>query len=240
MKWKIPKIWEGTCWIIGGGVSISEQFNIPSTLIPQTREEFYQFGEYLEPIYKDNVIGVNVGAFLSDKIPVAFWGDSETYSDFKNWYDNFGGLKISAAGKFSEKRYTSIYHLYKNNKEGITKKNDEVSWASRNSASAAISLAYHLGATRIILLGIDLQTTNGRAHWHAGYPNKLKTPTIAQLRRGMKHPLLKKDPPFNKHMKGYPLIAKDAEKLGIEIINASPESRLTCFKKMSVQEILNG
>ena len=239
MKWQIPKIWEGTCWILGGGVSVAQQFNIPETLIPQTREEFYAFGEYLEPIFQDNVIGVNVGAFVSDKIQVAFWGDTDTYSDYRAWFDEFSGLKVSAAGKFVDKRFSSVYHVYRNPEQGITKRNDEVSWCSKNSASAAISLAYHLGATTIILLGIDLQKTNGRVHWHAGYPDKQKTPTTHQRKHNNAIiPVKEVQPPFKRHMSGYPRIAKDAQKLGIRIINASPDSALTCFEKMSVKEAL--
>lgn len=238
MKWNIPKIWSGTCWILGGGVSVAEQFNVPDTLIPTTREEYYQFGTYLAPILSQNIIGVNVGAFVSDQVKVAFWGDSDTYSDFRSWFDAFGGIKVSAAGKFIEDRYKSIYHVYKSNKKGITEKNDEVSWVAKNSASAAISLAYHLGASTIILLGIDLCKTSGRVHWHSGYPDKQQTPRTRLLNAGAVIPTVERDAPFNRHAQYYPVIAKDAQKLGIRIINASPNSILDCFEKMTVQEIL--
>jgi hypothetical protein len=238
MKWEIPKIWSGVCWILGGGFSVAQQFNVPATLIPRTRGEYYAFGEYLDPIFADNVIGVNVGAFVSDKIPCAFWGDTDTYLDFKPWFDAFAGLKVSAAGKFEDNRFTSIYYLQKNNSCGITRRTNEVSWCARNSAAGAISLAYHLGAHTIILLGIDLKEINGRVHWHTGYPDKQKTRTSAQIKQGMEPILSSGKPPFKNHAVGYPLIAKDAQKLGLRIINASPESDLTCFEKMSVQDAL--
>jgi hypothetical protein len=236
MLWSIPKIWSGHCWILGGGVSVSEQFGVPETLIPTTREEYYEFGSYLSSIMDDHVIGVNVGAFVSDAIEVAFWGDSDTYSDFRSWYDAFGGIKVSAAGKFADKRFPSIYHVYKNNKKGITTKTDEVSWVAKNSASAAISLAHHLGCRQIFLLGIDLKETNGRVHWHSGYPDKRATPTIKNGHKGI--PTVESPVPFKRHMENYHFIARDAEKVGLKIWNVSPTSALECFEKIDLQTAL--
>ena len=236
MLWSAPKIWKSPCWIIGGGVSIAEQFGVPDTLIPTTREEYYQFGEYLSPIFPGNVIGVNVGAFVSEEVKVAFWGDSDTYSDFRNWFDLFTGLKVSAAGKFADKRFKSIYHMYKDNSAGIPDKSDSVSWVAMNSASAAISLAYHLGARTVYLLGVDLCKTNERTHWHSGYPDKRYTPTIRNIHKPI--PRLVAEVPFEKHSRAYPKIAKAAQNKGMRVINVSPKSTLDCFKKMTLEQAL--
>jgi len=236
MLWSIPQIWSGHCWILGGGVSVADQFGVPETLIPTTREEYYEFGSYLEPIMNDHVIGVNVGAFVSDVVPVAFFGDSDTYSDFRSWYDDFGGIKVSGAGKFVEPMFTSIYHVYKSHKHGITRKPNEVSWVAFNSACGAISLAYHLGCREIFLLGIDLKETRGRVHWHSGYPDKGKTPTIKNLHKGI--PTKESPVPFKIHMQNYHFIASDAEKLGVKIWNVSPDSALDCFEKINLKTAL--
>lgn len=42
-----------------------------------------------------------------------------------------------------------------------------------NSGAAAIELAAHWGARRIVLLGYDCQRTDGRAHWHGDHPKGL-------------------------------------------------------------------
>lgn len=34
----------------------------------------------------------------------------------------------------------------------------------------AIQVAYHMGASRIYLLGFDMQITNGQKHWHPDHP----------------------------------------------------------------------
>ena len=45
--------------------------------------------------------------------------------------------------------------------------------------------------------------------------------------------------PFERHLRGFPEIAKDARKMGIEIINLCPDSAITQFPKMSVDEWIN-
>ena len=44
---------------------------------------------------------------------------------------------------------------------------------AQNSGAAAIELAAHWGATRIVLLGYDCQRTHGLAHWHGDHPKGL-------------------------------------------------------------------
>jgi hypothetical protein len=36
----------------------------------------------------------------------------------------------------------------------------------------------------------------------------------------------------------YPLIAKDAKKMGVEIINVNPDSAITVFPKLELKDIL--
>lgn len=43
-----------------------------------------------------------------------------------------------------------------------------------NSGMQAIELAASFGATRIMLLGYDMQYTNGQRHWHADHPTGME------------------------------------------------------------------
>lgn len=88
-----------------------------------------------------------------------------------------------------------------------------------NSGIQAINLAYHFGARRIVLLGFDMQPTNGKAHWFGEHPNK-------------------SHPKFNSLMKFYEHVADQAPTLGLEIINATRETALTCFKRQSLSSLL--
>ena len=49
-----------------------------------------------------------------------------------------------------------------------------------NSGYQAIQLAVMRGARRVILLGFDMQRTDGRSHWHGDHPRPL--PNLGRLR----------------------------------------------------------
>lgn len=91
-----------------------------------------------------------------------------------------------------------------------------------DAGTSAINLAYHFigpGGT-IVLLGFDM--TGGR--WFAGeHPHPM--PVIPE-----EH--------FQRHMGPLPLIAADAERKGIRIVNCSPISRVTCFEREPIEEFL--
>ena len=103
----------------------------------------------------------------------------------------------------------------------------------KNSGHAAINLAVQLNAMRIILLGFDMSTEmaevtdiknkttrqiTGRTHWHSGYvtsPNLLTYPTM---------------------LKHFPTLVEPLRRLGVEVLNASPNSKLNIFPKIPLEE----
>lgn len=91
-----------------------------------------------------------------------------------------------------------------------------------NSGYQAINLAVMLGARRIILLGYDMKPADdGRIHWHEEHP--VKTPANV----------------FTQSMlPAYKTIVEPLQERGIEVINTSLSSALTCFKKMPLEEAL--
>ena len=102
-----------------------------------------------------------------------------------------------------------------------------VGW-NGNTGGAAINLAVHMGAKRILLLGFDMNLDGTQMqHWHDLYG---KGP-VADERR-------KRKLPFARHITCFAFIAADAKKLGVEIINLSPNSAIDNFPKMSVKEFL--
>jgi hypothetical protein len=107
-------------------------------------------------------------------------------------------------------------------RKGISTDPTSVAW-NGNSGAAAISLAHHFGAKKIILLGFDMNNSmGGKTHWHDGHGRKAK-----------------KKLPYPRHLKCFPFIAEDADQLGLEIINANPDSTITAFPRKTVEEILN-
>lgn len=88
----------------------------------------------------------------------------------------------------------------------------------RNSGYQAINLAVHLGAKRIVLLGYDMSLgPKGKQHWFDDpRPRSMLTK-------------------FRLH---FPTIAKPLKEVGVEVLNCSRRSALTCFPKVSLEHAL--
>jgi hypothetical protein len=78
----------------------------------------------------------------------------------------------------------------------------------------------------IFLLGFDMKVDSAeKQHWHDLYGK------IANRNPRKPYRL-----PFERHLRGFPAIYKDSVRLGIEIINVSPDSAINEFKKVSLSE----
>lgn len=241
MHWKASKIWDGgDCFIIGGGASLAEQFRTPPDLLPATREEFKQFGDCLKVLHGQKVIGVNLAAFLGPWVNIGFFADSSSYTEFRGWWDEYPGMKISTAGKFSDNKFPSVLHLYRDNKTTFSRNKNAIGWKCGNSGAAAINLAWMLGASRVFLLGFDMQSNKkGQPWWHAGYPDKRQTPSVRQLKKNPNFviPRVKQEPPFDKHLKNFEELAIETEKVGLEVFNVNPNSRIEAFPKINMKAV---
>lgn len=91
-----------------------------------------------------------------------------------------------------------------------------------NGGYQAIGLAVLWGARRIVLLGYDMQRAGGRAHWHADHNEQ---------RLGNPHD-------FETWRARLAVAASDLRHLGVEVINASRETALTCFDRVPLEEAL--
>jgi len=232
--WNTPRIWEnGECWIIGGGPSIMRQFHIPENVIEAVREKrlpLSAYSPYMESIHSKHIIGVNMALQLGNWVDFCFFGDDGWFRDHRKELAQFTGVKVSCAPMFCKNTYHAdngerIKYLAQDPKKshGISEVPYTVCW-NANSGAAAISLASHLGAKKIVLLGFDMQLDpNGNSHWHKEYQ-------MNPAKRSV----------FPRHLRGFPIIAADAKRMGIEILNASPESAIDDFPKMTVEAILNG
>jgi len=90
-----------------------------------------------------------------------------------------------------------------------------------NSGYQAIGLAYALGADRIILIGYDMQHTGGARHWHGDHPDGLKNAQGVE-----------------KWVKHFESLAVDLEGEGIEVVNCTIETALTCFQRADLRDVL--
>ena len=90
--------------------------------------------------------------------------------------------------------------------------------SGHNSGFQAFNIAVLRGAKRILLLGVDLNSTFG-AHWFGEHPKPLKRPS-----------------PFATFIKAFNAAAPVCQINGIEVINCSLISSLLCFPKRSLED----
>lgn len=229
--WKVPKIWEeGDVWILGGGPSLPIQFGVPEKIINKVISGALPpnaYSPYMEAIHKKHVIGVNMSYKIGDWIDMVIFGDSGFFLKERVPLSQFPGLKVSCHSGYKNEPW--IKYVGRDPRvKGISANPGMVCW-NGNTGAAAISIAANAGAKRIILVGFDMSIDGNRMqHWHNLY---LKGPVNNDRRR--------RKLPFPRHLAGFPVIEEDAKARGIEIINASPVSTISCFPKKTVKEILN-
>jgi hypothetical protein len=204
MFWKIPKIWPNKTFVLlGGGPSL-----------PKLLE-----GKKFD---KCPVIGINDSFRFGDWVNVCFFGDTKWYWWNKEDLKSFRGLKITcdrmrnpdkAVGDYfgTVKREPEIKVVRHSNSYGICTERSKLFFNS-SSGAAAINLAWWLGANRIILLGFDMRLVDGERNWRR-HPN-----FKPGVQKGYKN-----------FLKAFDFIAKDANKLHLEILNATPDSGLKHF-----------
>ena len=90
----------------------------------------------------------------------------------------------------------------------------------KNSGGAAINLAVHLGASRVVLLGYDMAYAGHRKHFFGDHPERLA---------GGAHPAL-----------FVPLFQTMVEPLrdaGVSIVNCTRTTALTCFPQLPLEHV---
>jgi len=206
--WTIPELWPGsTVFIIGGGPSLLQQD--------------------LTPIHTQRVIGVNHAFSLGPWVDICWYGDKEWgYTNAKKLRE-YGGIIATCSAATEQNRFPNIKYVNRSKQYGIEYvKRTHVAWNS-NSGASAISLAYWLGAKRVILLGFDMKNpadVKDNTHWHNEYEKRFQKPG-------------KLTDPYPRFMKGWPYIVKDAARIGLEIINCTPDSALTIIPYKPFEEI---
>ncbi len=194
MIWKVPRLWQGeTAYVIGGGYSIK---NLDLSLI-----------------YNERCIGVNNSYMLGNWIDICWFGDSRwlewhrTYDQFKKRWERFIGIKVTCVANC--KNHKEIKYIAVSEKSrGIETDCDKISW-NKTSGGSAINVAYHLGVTKIVLVGFDMKIIAGKKNWHNDHP-KRECETN----------------PYPRYVKVFSDISRDLKSLGVDIINTSLDSAI--------------
>lgn len=176
----------------------------------------------LTPIHSSRCIGVNFSFMLGAWIDVCWWGDARWGEENSQALHKFGGLKVNCCTTIANVK--GSFRLRRGKSYGIDMRPTHVAW-NNNSGASAINLAYHLGAKRIVLLGFDMKFgENMENNWHT-------------LHKKMKSTLKRPWNPYPRFLHGFNNIKEDAEKIGLEILNATPNSALTLFPMVTLEDV---
>lgn len=119
-----------------------------------------------------------------------------------------------------ETKHTDVMQMENDGIEGLSKEWPKLR-TGQNGGYQAINLAYLLGYNRIILLGYDMQLTNGKSHWHKDHPGN--------------NP---KERQFKDWIENYNGLSLLLKKEDVEVINCTRSTALKCFKLAKLEDVL--
>lgn len=163
---------------------------------------------------------------VNDNHRLAPWADV-LYSSDQHWYRHYKGVPEFKQCKFGiqplrPKPEWGISVLRNTGDRGIELSPSGLK-TGRNSGAAAVNLAVHFGAARIVLLGYDMGRCGkqlGR-HWFGEHPRA--------IRQGA---------PYHTFIGMFATMVEPLKKLGVDVINCSRETNLQCFPRRPLREVL--
>lgn len=160
------------------------------------------------------MVGVN------NAYEVAPWLDI-LYGCDKQWWDwhkgvpSFIGTKVTMCPKAAE--HYGLWLLHQGEPGPGLSTDPTVLNTGYNGGFQAINLAYHLGASKVLLIGYDMAfSRSGAAHWFGDHPNGVRST----------------------YTRFIAMMNTIAEQGLIEVINCSVQTALRCFPRMSIEEAL--
>lgn len=199
--WFVPKLWDNdVVYIIGGGTSL-------------TGFDWTRF-------HSRHIIGCNDAYLLGDWVDFCIFGDINWYHihKLKKEFQEYKGIKVTIGRHLVGT--PGILSLRKKTR-GLAIERDELAW-NCNTGAAAINLALHLGAKKIVLLGFDMKLgEKGNANWHVNLKDKPNPNSYVRFQRF------------------YPQLAKGLTRFPeVQVLNANPDSGLTVFPKVRIDDVI--
>ena len=246
--WSVPRIWPGkTVVCIGGGPSMTS----------------IDMG-YVEAVAKSDDVKVIA---INDAYKLAPWADVLYACDSK-WWDwhsggiGFKGLKVCLRGTkdgagyegtWTADKWPELKSLAHNGVGGLELSDPRFVRTGRNSGYQAINLAAHFGATRILLLGYDMQSVvvpvperiiENISKAIADEGEILQSAIMATV-HAVKvdhwfgaHPDNNTEHPFEAMLKEFEILAAGLDRYGLEIINCTPGGALKSFPCVKLEEAI--
>lgn len=157
---------------------------------------------------------------IKDAIRLAPWADVLYACDAK-WWKHYGDALQFPGQRFTLDHFASQWaEVLRNTGDTGLELAPGGIRTGKNSGYQAINLAVHLGARRIILLGYDMQPAGARDHWFGEHPWKTR-------------------PPYALFLQLFPSIVEPLKAIGVEVLNASRVSALSCFPRVAIEDALS-
>lgn len=164
---------------------------------------------------KATIIAVNDAWTLAPWAEVLYSSDA-CWWKFHDGVPQFSGLKFGI-----EVDLEGVRAIRQTGEEGIDWNTGSVRHA-KNSGGAAINLAVHLGASRIVLLGYDMGATGG-GHFFGRHPQELRNTKTENYKL------------FRERIAT--MVGPLAER-GIQVVNCTRRTALTCFPRVPLEAVL--
>jgi hypothetical protein len=168
---------------------------------------------------KATVIAINDAWRMAPWADVLYSSDQHWFPFYK-WVPDFKGLKVGLT-EMRPSPYSDVIRLRMTGETGIDWTPDCVR-SAKNSGGAALNVAVHLGASRIVLLGYDMSVAkNKERHFFGNHPRGLNT-----------------NRKYDHWIQLVETMATPLKEHGIDVVNCSRSSALTCFPRRPLRDVL--
>lgn len=203
-----PETWKGEdAIVLGGGPSLLD----------------FDF----EWLSRELVVGCNDAYRHGPRIcDICVFGDFKWYGEHAAHLEEYakgGGIVVTNESKLISSSKTPKW-IHKMAREGSGLHTDALGWA-HNTGAGAMNLALILGASRVFLIGFDMQLSeDGKTNWHK---NKLDKP----------NPTI-----YDRMIAGFKIMARQLPHKfpDAEVFNVTDNSKLDVFPKIATNEFWNG
>lgn len=176
------------------------------------------------PIQNRKVIGVNNAYRLGDWVDVCWFGDLKwLHWHQKELRSDFKGIIAHCNTRSDLRRKRWMVPFNRGTPLGIVTDKKMVAW-NRCSGFSAINLAYHMGASTVFLLGFDMKHDTKQKNWHRDHKED-QSLRLAERR-------------YARFLVASKAIHRDAQKLGLRIVNGNLDSAIMEFEKMTLGDFL--
>lgn len=174
------------------------------------------------------VIAVNEAIRLAPFADVLYSSDWIYWLAYKG-VPEFTGMKVAVeqgggAGTKWYERVKNLQILRHTGIRGLEHAPDSLR-CNANSGAAAINLAMHFGASRVLLLGYNCGSLRGRQH----FLSEAERPTLLQSNTPS---------PYDLFLRHFDTMHVPLAAAGVDVINCTPASQLQVFRHAALRDVL--